>query len=232
MRNIAAALKIRSILRESGVGAGVKILIKVHSNRGVGGLLESLGETQSDHLPSVVPFGMAEEECNFQTVIAPGREEIAQAMHNKYFEKALKGGAKIGERPALNVWHNLPAHLQNSNRWQFEHLFVKIRLADNRFADPDFSGGDLVKYTAMVSNKEFKGLVEPHKSTLSRMEHNRWSAEKWLTGWEYSPERDDSKKRHSDLLPYDELSGEVRQLDIDTAENMTNWMDIIREHGH
>ncbi len=79
---------------------------------------------------------------------------------------------------------------------------------------------------------ECQEMVAPHKATMSRMEHERWSAEKWLTGWEYAAKRDDNNKLHPDLVPYDELAKDIQQLDANTVENMTDWLDILRGQNH
>jgi hypothetical protein len=231
MLSFSTSLKISTLMKSHGAGDSVKILFNAHDNRGVARLLDIPGNAPSSQSPPIIPFGMAEEECNFQTVIAPGREEIAQAMHNKYLKKALEDGAKIDARPALNEWHNLPPYLQDSNRWQFEHLHVKIRLIDPRFANPNFADGDLATYAAKVSIDEFQKLLEPHKSTMSRMEHDRWCAEKWLTGWKYDDKRNDDKKLHHDLVLFDELSKDTQQKDTDTVNSMTDWLNILRAHG-
>ena len=231
MLNFSTALKISSLVKSHDAGDSVKILFKAHDNRGVARLLYIPGNAPSSQSPPIIPFGMAEEECNFQTVIAPGREEIAREMHTRYFEGFMARGEKAGAWASLVEWPDLPAYLQDSNRWQFEHLHVKIRLVDPRFADPKFADGDLATYAAKVSNDEFQALLEPHKKTMSRMEHDRWCAEKWLTGWEYDIKRDDDKKLHPDLVPFDELPRDIQQLDADTVNNMTDWLDILRAHN-
>ena len=38
-------------------------------------------------------------------------------------------------------------------------------------------------------------------------------------GWTYGPERDDSLKKHPDLIPYSELSEGEKQFDRETAMN-------------
>ncbi len=230
--NFSTALKASSLLRAAGSSDHAKLLFKARDNRGVAQLLKIHADAVSAQLPPLLPFGMAEDECNYQNVIAPGREEIARTMHTKYFDNFISRGKKAGAWASLVPWPELPAHLQDSNRWQYEHLSVKIRLVDPRFADPGFAGNDLAQYAAKVSSMEFQEMVAPHKSTMSRMEHERWSAEKWLTGWEYAAKRDDNNKLHPDLVPYDELAKDIQQLDANTVENMTDWLDILRGQNH
>ena len=41
---------------------------------------------------------------------------------------------------------------------------------------------------------------------MARVEHLRWSWEKRLNGWTYGKVKDDEKKIHPGLIPYDELA--------------------------
>ena len=228
MLNFSTALKISSIIKSA---ASVNFFFKAHDNRGVARLLDIPGNAPSSQSPTIIPFGMAEEECNYETVIAPGREKIAREIHAKYINEELSKGNEVGAWASLVPWPELPSHYQNSNRWQYEHLHVKIRLVDARFADPNFADGNLATYAAKVSIDEFQKLLEPHKSTMSQMEHDRWCAEKWLTGWKYDAKRNDDKKLHNDLVHFDELSKDTQQKDIDTVNSMTDWLNILRAHG-
>lgn len=57
--------------------------------------------------------------------------------------------------------------------------------------------------------------IEPHIEELARAEHNDWERRKRLDGWQYAPERDDSKKLHDLLKPYDQLTDAQQELDRD-----------------
>ena len=46
------------------------------------------------------------------------------------------------------------------------------------------------------------GLAE----RLAENNHDHWAQQRIEQGWTYGPERDDQKKTHPDLLPYDQLS--------------------------
>jgi hypothetical protein len=65
-----------------------------------------------------------------------------------------------------------------------------------------------------------KDVVE----TLSKMEHNRWAAHMLLNGWKYSAKRDDKRKLHTDLIPFEELSDEVKQYDRNTILNIRHLL--------
>ena len=52
---------------------------------------------------------------------------------------------------------------------------------------------------------------------LARNIHEVWSAQRIETGWIYGPKRDDVLKQHPNLVPYESLSEEDKDLDRFTA---------------
>lgn len=53
--------------------------------------------------------------------------------------------------------------------------------------------------------------------TLARNVHENWASERINQGWTYGPERNDAKKLHPCLIPYDELPESEKILDHKTA---------------
>ncbi len=51
---------------------------------------------------------------------------------------------------------------------------------------------------------------------LARMEHRRWSGERLLRGWRPG-ERDDERRLHPDLKPFEELDDDGREKDRDAV---------------
>lgn len=52
---------------------------------------------------------------------------------------------------------------------------------------------------------------------LARNTHEVWAFNRMNQGWTYGPIRDDSHKKHPDLIPYEELSEEEKDYDRQTA---------------
>ena len=52
---------------------------------------------------------------------------------------------------------------------------------------------------------------------LARNTHEVWSSQRLAEGWRYGPERDDQKKEHPGLVPYEQLSESEREYDRNTA---------------
>ncbi len=52
---------------------------------------------------------------------------------------------------------------------------------------------------------------------LARNTHEQWASRRLADGWQYGPSRDDDKKRHPCLVPYDQLSESEKVYDRRTA---------------
>ena len=60
------------------------------------------------------------------------------------------------------------------------------------------------------------GLEELTES-LSKNVHEVWAAGRIAAGWKYGPVRDELKKEHPCLIPYEELTEEEKDYDRATA---------------
>lgn len=57
----------------------------------------------------------------------------------------------------------------------------------------------------------------PLMEKLARNTHENWARERMEQGWVYGEARDDEKKHHPSLVPYEELSEEEKELDRITS---------------
>jgi hypothetical protein len=49
---------------------------------------------------------------------------------------------------------------------------------------------------------------------MAELEHDRWLAERLFEGWTQAPgPKDPERRTHPDIVPYDELADEVKELD-------------------
>lgn len=59
--------------------------------------------------------------------------------------------------------------------------------------------------------------LEPLKEELSKNVHEVWATGRLAAGWKYGPVRDELKKEHPCLIPYEMLSEEEKDYDRATA---------------
>lgn len=68
-----------------------------------------------------------------------------------------------------------------------------------------------------VSNVVLPEGLEELTESLSKNVHEVWAAGRIAAGWKYGPVRDEIKKEHPCLIPYEDLSEEEKDYDRATA---------------
>ena len=68
-----------------------------------------------------------------------------------------------------------------------------------------------------VSRIELPAAQAPLTEELARNVHEEWAATRIAQGWRFGPERNDARKEHPCLIPYEELPEEERTYDRQTA---------------
>lgn len=65
----------------------------------------------------------------------------------------------------------------------------------------------------VVLPKELEALAE----NIAKNVHEVWSAGRMMDGWTYGEERNDARRQHPCLVPYEELSEEEKEYDRNTS---------------
>ncbi len=55
---------------------------------------------------------------------------------------------------------------------------------------------------------------------LARQTHDTWMRRRLADGWRYGPRRDDARKEHPGLVPYDDLPESEKEYDRATAQGV------------
>jgi hypothetical protein len=136
-----------------------------------------------------------------------GTGELAQAIHKSYLEREDIEGVAMGATAAMRPWEELSPDLQHANRAQAKDFTTKLRLI----------GCTIAPRSAHVPTFQ---LREDEIEPLAIHEHNRWMAERTARGWRYGAERDDKRKLHPDLVPWERLAEKSRNRDRDAVRNL------------
>jgi hypothetical protein len=78
---------------------------------------------------------------------------------------------------------------------------------------------DPVNISASVNSEEIQlpKVILEHIEKIARCVHDVWAGKRAEDGWRYGPVRDDIRKLHPGLVPYEELSEEEKSYDRQTA---------------
>ena len=68
-----------------------------------------------------------------------------------------------------------------------------------------------------TSGVELDKKIEPLVEQLARNAHDVWARERLAQGWVYGPARDDTRKHHPCLVPYEELPESEKEFDRQVA---------------
>jgi len=128
-------------------------------------------------------------------------EPMARASHAEYLAHVTPG--PDGRLPPMALsWEKLPEEFKESNRDQARDIHRKLK-ALNYGIMPKAMGAERVVTAFTGSQVEL----------LAPMEHERWMLEKQRKGWVVGTPRDDAKKVHPDLIPWDSLSESAKEKD-------------------
>lgn len=137
-------------------------------------------------------------------------EKGARAQHEGF----LKEHRYKNLDPAMRPWPKLGDGLRESNRDQIRYIESILRSAGYRIG-------------LLAKGRGLRRFPAAAVERMAEMEHGRWNVERLQDGWTLGP-RDPAKKRSPYLVPWHELSEEVKSYD---RKNVLRWPDIIRHLG-
>ncbi len=140
-------------------------------------------------------------------------EELAKSVHELYCKEALARGETAESNFALRSWENLPENLKNANRAQVADIPAKLRLLGYELAPNDGLPPSEIQIT------------DARLEELSIREHARWMSDRMQNGWTFGAKRDDARKLHPLLVPWEDLTEPEKQKDRDTVLNLPRLIE-------
>ncbi|MFM6830768.1 MAG: RyR domain-containing protein, partial [Novosphingobium sp.] len=119
-------------------------------------------------------------------------------------------------RESLREWEDLPERYRADNRMVADCYQLKLR--------------DIGCRTIARNDRRFPAfrLRQNEEEDLARAEHDRWMVAKLADGWRYGPVRDDAARLHPDIVPFDDLSEAIKDLDREQVRVITR---IVARQG-
>ncbi len=140
-------------------------------------------------------------------------ECLARAAHEAYCHESKARGDTLATNPSLREWEELTEDLREANRAQVADIPNKLRLLGYELAP---SHGVLPTQMA---------ISDAQVERLAMLEHERWMADRRRQGWTFGPARDDARKRHPLMIPWDRLEEPEKEKDRDTIRNLPRLVE-------
>ena len=137
------------------------------------------------------------------------RETLAKAIHEKYL--TAQANNKKSTDPSMQPWATLNEDLKESNRRQADHIPEKLRKIGYGFVPVGR------KPIIIIFSKQ---EIEP----IAELEHERWVSDLQTNGWVLNKEKDIEKKQSPYLVPWNELTNEIKEYDRQAVRAMPEFL--------
>ncbi|MBQ1075414.1 NAD-binding protein [Micromonospora sp. C31] len=139
--------------------------------------------------------------CDARLIAEDLTERLARLIHERYLLAQQRAGVGPGDAPAMVDWSRLPESLRRANRAHVQDIAAKLLnlgcvVAPRRGGASDAAAGQ---------------VIDDRIEELARLEHERWCRERRGEGWTHGEPRDDGRRRHPALRPWDDLPLDVQE---------------------
>jgi len=142
-------------------------------------------------------------------------EPLAQAIHREYLAH-VKAGTGV-PTPTAVPWDDLTEEFRDSNRNQAREIQEKLRTVNCGIMPKAMP-------KAMGVARVVTAFTDEQVELLSKMEHDRWMAEKLRKGWVAGTPRNDDKKIHPDLVPWEVLPEQEKEKDRNSVRTIPKFL--------
>ncbi len=146
-------------------------------------------------------------------------DKLARAYHENYRRVVWN------DTDSSRNWDVLPEAFRMANRHAVLHLPAKLAALGFDIR-PYLSQDDVLSPNSAPNVAPGVPIIpdDAARELLANLEHERWMMERWVTGWRYSKSRDNLRLRHTDLIPYAQLSEEKKDFDRAFVDWMSEWI--------
>ena len=142
--------------------------------------------------------------------------KLARAIHSKYLHQVRKENP-VSDKEIYMTWLHKTGEARNQNLVEFDDLPEEIKQSnlDNAYHIPTklLAAGFKIRPVSKGFRQAALHLNDEETETMAKVEHIRWCWDKILNGWYYGKSRDDKKKLHPSIIPYEDLSESEKEKD-------------------
>lgn len=143
------------------------------------------------------------------------RDQMAKAVHGAYLDLQRRTrGEAFGSEAAEKPWAELPMGYRDDNRAVADHIDHMLRAVG--LGRRPVSGQPVAISPAQLES-------------MAAMAHARWMAGKLLDGWRFAEKRDNARRLHPSLIPYEALVEAEKDKDRDQIRAIPHILAILGE---
>ena len=153
-------------------------------------------------------------------------KKLARAIHSRYLHEIRNQSIKANNYIFYNQGNSANQHLSDFDDLPDE---IKYSNIDNAAHIPTklLSIGYKIKPVKKGYKPFALHLNGEEIETMARVEHMRWSWEKRLNGWTFGSNKDDIKKTHPSLIPYEQLNESEKEKDRELVKLIPAFLQDI-----
>jgi len=155
---------------------------------------------------ALVPFGLREDMARATGLMAHEADVAEKAYHAAYLQFAPQDG------DAGKPWDQLREEYRVSNRRAVAHIYAKLFEAGFDLR-PWMAVHDVWSELPALAPDEKLWRDDAEYERLAELEHERWIADRRLSGWSYGTPRDNERRLHPDIVPFARLSKTIQDYD-------------------
>jgi len=160
-------------------------------------LLKEIWQLKEDQF---CPFGTDKELYTLEQATSSELYAKGRIVHAYYYGTTRNRAPRecLSDGEFQREWENTSHYNRSSSIAQDDHSAIKVRALlgdDNR----------LTEESAHRAAERYQELSEAERLPYLKMEHQRWCRFLWMNGWSYAPVRDNAKRHHHFLVPFEDL---------------------------
>jgi hypothetical protein len=172
--------------------------------------------------PDIKLFGVVgeyletlDETMNISVIVNEVLDGLARSLHQSYIDSLHAIGESRATNASLVPWSELPAYKKKANQHAAAHMGVKLRIANCIACSQDYWEAE----TVFPPDDLMMEL-------LAQLEHRRWMADKHLAGYSFGEVRDEDRRLHPDLIPWEQLSASDKEKDRENIRQIPSLLEL------
>ncbi|GMG87703.1 hypothetical protein MNKW57_20240 [Biformimicrobium ophioploci] len=147
-------------------------------------------------------------------IVNDSLDAVARVIHEEYLGADFPGSDAELKNASGTAWEDLPRHKRVANQRAADHLDVKLRIIG-------------CARSAAVNDYGSFVMTDEEIDVLAKVEHQRWMADKYLSGYVCGELRDEVRMSHPDLKSWDMLSEADREKDRQNVRLIPHLLKML-----